>query len=180
MRCRTVVMKQHLCSSDSTAENETQGLVRISVWGCYPISQICNYVLGQALRLPSMRLPLFLFPRHKLLLVSPVPSVLVHTSHISQVPGRIPVQFAPHWDELLKAHMSPCSHQWGSCSPKHGQLSSDVVLSQQPGLNSNWNLHRAVSLDNPRRRRAGVPCSSLLLVFLEGTESKASSELRKL
>lgn len=171
-------MKQHLCSSDNMAEYETQGLVWVSAWGCYPISQICNYMLGQALRLPPVRFPLF--PRHELLLVPPVPSVLVHTSRKSQVPGRIPVQFTPQWDEVLKAHVSPCSHQWGSWSPKHGQLSSDVALSQQLGLECDWDLHRAVTLDNARGCRAGVPRSSLLPVFLGGTESKASSELRKL
>lgn len=173
-------MKQHLCSSDNRQSGRPRDQSGFQAGAVVPICQICFSMLGQALRLPPTRLPPFLLSRHKLLLVPPMLSVLVHTRQIWQVLGRIPVHFPPPWHEWLKAHISPCSHQRGSFSPKHGHLSCDVALSHQLGLQCNWDLHGAVSLDNPRRHRAGIPCSGLLLVFLEGTESKATSELRKL
>lgn len=88
-------MKQPLCWSDNRAECESQGLLWVSDWGCYPICQVCYSVLAQALRLSPLRLPPFLLSRHELLLVPPVPSVLVHTSQRSAVPGKIPVPFPP-------------------------------------------------------------------------------------
>lgn len=78
----------------------------------------------------------------------------------------LPVHFAPKKMSRVKAHISPSTHQRGSFTPKHRNMSNSVLLSYHLGFQCKWDLHRAARLDNPTRHRAGVPHSSILLVFL--------------
>lgn len=68
------------------------------------------------------------------------------------------------------------THQRGSFSPKHRQLSGRALLPRHLGCQHHRDLHRAAGLDDPAGRGAGVPHGSALLVLLPGTEMNMTSE----
>lgn len=132
-----------------------------------------KHILGQTLILPPIKHELFM---------PPIPAVLLHSSLCLFSPEESLHTVHPARTSCTQAHTSPCTHQWVSFIPEHADKNIGAMLAHCLGFNYNGNLCSALRLDNATGFGAGVEHRRVLLVFLEGTESNATSKgpLKKL